>query len=270
LTVASPDTITIHPEHNRVAQTVKGWFHLPFLGMGYLAERRRWGTYWNNAQVYTSGFSVTEVEPFVADLREYYSDQPGSIYLHIDDPKAEAELEPALRRAGWKVKEPELYLAHVGPVSSACEIPGLETWPVYESNLGQFAATRLRAYSHSEEAPDPAQIKAEIARWEKELSGTGRGLLAKVSGQPVGIIWWHEEPLDIWINQIGVRIPFRCQGIASELLRQCTEDAYYRGYKSVLLNVASDNVAAMRLYQRMGFHDEVYRHRCYVGRLWEK
>jgi ribosomal protein S18 acetylase RimI-like enzyme len=31
-----------------------------------------------------------------------------------------------------------------------------------------------------------------------------------------------------------------------------------------LINVASDNAAALRIYRRLGFRDEVYRYRCYV------
>ncbi len=253
-----------HPAHDRIAQTVRGWFHLPFRAMGYMAEPRRWGTYWNNAQIYTSGFPEDELDSFLADVRQYYADQAGSINLYVDDCGADAELGPVLCQAGWRADEPELYLAHVGPVPPPSEIPGLEVWPVYESNLCQFATTRLRAFGESDDVPDPSRIKEEIARLERELSGTGRGMLARMHGQPAGIIWWQEEYLDIWINQVGTRIPFRGQGIAGELLRQCTEDAYHRGYKSVLLNVASDNLVALSLYHRLGFHDEVYWCRRYV------
>ena len=154
----------IHPAHKRIAQTVRDWFHLPFRSMGYVAEKRRWGTYWNNAQVYTSRLSADELEPFLADLREYYADQSGSIYLYIDDVGAEAELGPALRQAGWEPGEPEFYLAQVGRLPPASEIPGLEIWPVYESNLGQFVTTWLRAFGDSEEAPDPARVREEIGR----------------------------------------------------------------------------------------------------------
>jgi GNAT superfamily N-acetyltransferase len=232
--------------------------------MGYVAEPRRWGTYWNNAQVYTSGFPVAELAAFLADLRAYYAGQTHPIYLYVDNPWADAELGLALRRAGWQPDAPELYLAHVGSVAPSREVPGLEIWPVLEANLGQFAATRLRAVSESEEAPDPSQLRAEITRRGQELSGTGRGMVAKICGQPVAVVWWHEEPLDIWINHVSTRVPFRRQGIASEVLRQCTEDAYDRGYKSVLINVDSDNVPARRLYHRLGFRDEVYWCRPYV------
>ena len=253
-----------HPAHDRIAQTVKSWFHLPFRSMGYVAEPRCWGTFWNNARIYTSGFPVDRLDSFLADVREYYADQADAISLYIDDCGADAELGPVLCQAGWRVDETELYLAHVGPVLPPFEVPGLEVCPVYEPNLCQFATTRLRAFGDSDDVPDPSRIKEEIARRERELSGTGRGMLARVNGQPVGIIWWHEEYLDIWINQVGTRIPFRGQGIAGELLRQCIEDAYYRGYKSVLLNVASDHLAALSLYHRLGFCDEVYWCRRYI------
>ncbi|GAB4531773.1 MAG: hypothetical protein Kow0063_11450 [Anaerolineae bacterium] len=263
LDMVSVDT-AIHPEHHRIVQTVRNWFHLPFQGMGYLAEKRRWGTYWNNARIYTSGFPVAEVGPFMEDLRQYYCDWSEPVYLYIDNPDAELELGPALCQVGWQPEEPELYLAHVGPVARGREIPGLEIWPVCEWNLAQVVTTRLRAFADSDETSDPVRVRAEIARRERELSETGRGLLARVNGEPAGVIWWHEEPLDIWVNQIGVRIPFRRQGIASELLRQCTEDAYYRGYRSVLLNVTSDNRAAIRLYRKLGFLGQVYKTRRYV------
>jgi GNAT superfamily N-acetyltransferase len=253
-----------HPEHNRIAQTVRGWFHLPFQSMGSVAERRRWGTYWNNARVYTSGFPPDKLEAFLVDLREYYHGQLSSIHLYIDDPGADAEMGPALQDAGWKAKAPELYLAHVGSVARPSEIQGLEIWPVHESNLCQFAATRLRAFSNSEEAADPYHIRDEISRRAQDLLGTGRGMLAKVHKEPAGIIWWHEETLDVWVKQLGTRIPFRRQGIARELLRQCIEDTYDRGFKSALARLSSNNVAARSLYHRLGFRDEVYWCRCYV------
>jgi GNAT superfamily N-acetyltransferase len=204
------------------------------------------------------------VDGFLDDLRAHYAGQAHPIHVYVDNAWADAELGPALRQAGWQPEAPEIYLAHVGPVAPPCDVPGLEIWPVLEANLGQFAATQLRAVSDCEEAPDPSRVKAEITRRALELSGTGRGLLAKICGQPVAAIWWHEEPLDIWINHVSTRVPFRRQGIAGELLRQCTEDAYYRGYKSVLINVDSDNLPARRLYHRLGFRDEVYWCRPYV------
>ena len=40
-----------HPQHSAIAAEVRGWFHNPYQGMGYRAERGRWGTYWSHGLV---------------------------------------------------------------------------------------------------------------------------------------------------------------------------------------------------------------------------
>jgi GNAT superfamily N-acetyltransferase len=226
--------------------------------MGYYAERRRWGTYWNNAQVYTEGLALDEVEAFLADVREYYAGQAEDVYIHVDDRSVDAELGPALCAAGCVPGAAKLFLAHVGSPPPARPVPGLDLAPVDESNLRAFAETKLRALGSREDPPDPAGLEHEIARRRRELAETGRGRLARVAGQPAGVLWWHANPQDIWVNLVATRLPFRGRGVAGEMLRRCVEDAYGRGARCVVINVAADNLPALRLYRRLGFQDEVY------------
>jgi ribosomal protein S18 acetylase RimI-like enzyme len=78
-----------------------------------------------------------------------------------------------------------------------------------------------------------------------------------VDGEPAAVIGWYEEPKDRFVFQLGTRVPFRMRGVARRLLCDAVAEGYDRGCRSVLLNTDVDDTP-IRLYQRMGFTDEVY------------
>lgn len=56
-----------------------------------------------------------------------------------------------------------------------------------------------------------------------------------------------------WVDELGVRAPWRGRGIASSLLRQAFATFVSRGLPRVMLNVDSENsTGAVRLYERVG------------------
>jgi GNAT superfamily N-acetyltransferase len=254
----------VHPDHDPIAQAVRGWFHRPFDGMGHRAEERRWGTYWNHGHVHTLGFPPAQAEEFVRDVRIYYHERP--VYISVHGREIDRRLSAALCAAGCCIGRSDVFLAHVGPIRSLPLVRGLEADGVDESNLLEFAQTRQSALDDTNARPDSSEVQHEVALRRRELSGTGRGLLARIRGEPVGVIWWYENRRDIWINWLGTRSPFRRQGVASWLLGHRLLHAYQQGCRSVVINVATDNVGAIRLYQRLGFRDEVCWRRRYVLR----
>ena len=167
-------------------------------------------------------------------------------------------LETALSDAGLEQEVDTIFLAHVG-VFPGRQLPtGLTLAHVDKAKLPRFVRTRLMAFSDTDCEPEHADIENEVSRLGAEMLGSGRGLLATVDGEPAGVLWSYEEAQDVWISLLGVRQPFREQGIAHALLRARTADAYSRGFRSVVINVNVDNRGALRLYRKLGFRDKVY------------
>jgi ribosomal protein S18 acetylase RimI-like enzyme len=253
-----------HPERARLVQVVHDWFHGPFHAMGYDTEPRRWGTYWNSGHVYTRGVPSDQVEAFLADIRAFYGDRSVSIY--VDGHEVESVLGPALCAAGCTPAPSEIFLAHVGPVPSWPSASRLSVEAVHAANLRDFVTLRLRAFASLEAPPPDEAVREEIARRQAELGGTGRGWLARIRGEPAGIIWWYDDPQDIYVLLLGVRLPFRNQGVGRTLLCKLLAEAYARGCRSVLLSVLTENIDALRLYHRLGFRDEIHWRRRYLVR----
>jgi ribosomal protein S18 acetylase RimI-like enzyme len=255
------DTAT-HPDHDQLVHVVGDWFHLPYQGMGYQAERTPWGTYWNTGHVYTAGFPPDRVKEFLADARRYYGHRP--VFINIDDADTDSELGPALIEAGCSRGKADIFLAHVGPVARFTPLQGLQMKLVSESNFPEFAETRLRAFADSEEEPDGDRLRDEIDRRRAELAGSGRGMLARFQGEPAGVMWWYDEGGDVWILYLATRMPFRGRGIGRRLLSQCLVDSYDRGCRSVMINVETHNTRAIRLYLHLGFRDQIHWRRRYL------
>ena len=249
-------TSHVHPDHDRLVHAVHDWFHGPYHAMGYHAEKRRWGTYWNIGQVYTPGVPAEHVQVFLADVREYYGPRP--VCINVDSREVDATLGPVLCAAGCAPDTTDIFLAHVGSVPHCAAPEGVTIEPVTASNLREFADTRLKAFANTEEPLPEEAVRDESAQRQAELPGVGRGWLARLQSEPAGIIWWYDDPQDLWVLWLGVRLPFRRQGIGRWLLCTRLGEAYGRGCRSVMLNVRTENVEAMRLYHRLGFRDEIY------------
>jgi len=255
-------TGTAHPDRARLVHVVHDWFHGPFHAMGYEAEPRRWGTYWNMGYVYTRGVPADQVGAFLTDIRAYYGER--SVCIYVAGREVEATLGPALCAAGCTPDHSEIFLAHVGPVPSVPSVSGMTVEAVDVTNLLDCVTTRLRAFASTEAPPPDEAIRAELARRQAELGGTGRGWLARIRREPAGILWWYDDPSDIYVLLLGVRLPFRNQGVGRGLLCTLLAEAYARGGRSVLLGVLTENVDAIRLYYRLGFRDEMYWRRRYL------
>lgn len=251
-----------HPAHTQIHKAVRAWFHEPFDDMGYRAERRSWGTYWSNGCVYTPGFPARHLARFLDAVRSYYPERDG-VDICLDSRAADQALGPALRAAGYTPGETDVFLAHVGALPAVRHVPALYIEPVDATNVDVFARVRLQAFENTEDVADAGRLDQEIERRRMELSGTGMGLLAYLADEPAAVVWWFDEWPDRWVNYLGTRLPFRRKGIARQLLRYCVADAYEQAYRSVVLNVNTNYTPALRLYHRLGFHDEVYWRRCY-------
>lgn len=77
------------------------------------------------------------------------------------------------------------------------------------------------------------------------------------SGTPVGILWYASEldrsPSRIFLYDIVVDEAQRGQGLGAACLRWLEEEALRLGASTIALHVFTDNVGAIRLYERLGF-----------------
>jgi ribosomal-protein-alanine N-acetyltransferase len=79
------------------------------------------------------------------------------------------------------------------------------------------------------------------------------GLLALVSGQPVGLVIARGVEDEAEILTIGVLPAFRRRGVGSRLLERIGERLAEAGRSRLVLEVAEDNAAALALYDRASF-----------------
>lgn len=97
--------------------------------------------------------------------------------------------------------------------------------------------------------------------YEEQLRGERLMLLADVNGFPIGQIFIQLVSRDdLWsahkhayLYSLRVMDAFQRQGLGSALLREAEAILRERGYVSVSIAAAKDNLAARRLYERHGF-----------------
>lgn len=250
--------MTLH-NHDTIANLIRGWWHNPFEDMGYSAVLRQWGTYWSNCQVYVSGLPVTQIDPFLDDLRVYFPDCAEPILIHLDTKEDKARIGPVLIDAGCDGPAREIYLVHTIKHTPPPTVNAIQLIPVSQHNLAVFSDTKLRAWSSSEDKPNDHELQAEIERRTRELRGSGRGMLAMIDDAPAGFIWWYDEPSHVrWIRQVATRTPYRKRGVATRMLINCVQSAYQAGMIAVIISVDFDNNTALRLYSELGFSHSVY------------
>lgn len=98
--------INIHLDYKNLVSFVRNLYHEPYEGMGYRSVKRRWGTYWNNNEIYTERFPPDQVNEFLADIGRYYDSSP--VYINVDGREEDATLGSALCEAGCKKASPIL------------------------------------------------------------------------------------------------------------------------------------------------------------------
>jgi ribosomal protein S18 acetylase RimI-like enzyme len=229
--------------------------------MGYQTEERPFGFYMRNVKLAGRSTKVTlrdvspeQVPALLADLRSYFGD--GLVRILIDDRQTAERLRPALLAASCAHGGAETYLAHVGPVPYADPVPGLTTEAVGETNLVDYVVTKQRGFAGTEEAPPSDAVANDVALRRAELAGEGRFMLARLEGEPAGIIGWYEGE-DRHIFLLATRVPFRNRGVARYLLCEALHAAHAHGARSVIINADPDDTP-VSLYRRLGFVDEVY------------
>ena len=89
-----------------------------------------------------------------------------------------------------------------------------------------------------------AKLSANAMRFEAWNDETLIGLVAAYPDQPHG---------RMFISNVSVLPEWRGHGLAAGLIRRCGDAARDLGLRSMVLELGAENVAARRLYDKLGF-----------------
>lgn len=78
-------------------------------------------------------------------------------------------------------------------------------------------------------------------------------IIASIDSQVVGYVLVSEVLGEVEIEDVCVSPVFRTKGIASQMFTHIIEDCEKHCADYIFLELASRNIAALRLYQKMGF-----------------
>ncbi len=134
-----------------------------------------------------------------------------------------------------------------------------------ESRAGEILITRMTEHDLLEVVE--IEEGSGLSRWGwaayyAELQGVNRDLMliARVASAPIiehqriaGYIVARESAGELHINNVAVRDQYRRRGVGSALLTRIVEAARRLKVQVAFLEVRSGNLAAQRLYEKIGF-----------------
>ena len=93
------------------------------------------------------------------------------------------------------------------------------------------------------------------------------GIVAEDAGKIVGFILTEENPPLAHIITLDVAESYRRQGVGSALLAEREQNLARRGVRTILLETATGNEAAVAFWQRRGYRIEATLKRYYLSRI---
>jgi ribosomal-protein-alanine N-acetyltransferase len=75
----------------------------------------------------------------------------------------------------------------------------------------------------------------------------------ETSGQVIGYAFWHIVADEVHLLKVAVTPAWRRKGLATRLLERCFTSSVEQGATSAHLEVRPSNIAAIELYQKLGF-----------------
>ncbi len=257
-----------HPEHDRLRGELISRYRTSAPSIGCYLEKRRFGFYRrstadpDSARLIVDGALPGDVAAMLSDAADYFGDC--EINIWIDDHATDAELGPALVKAGCLRGHPTIYLAYTGPIPRVSMPADVSIEEVTPTTLSEFVNVKLKGFANSEDEPAPRRVAEEIAVRTAESNGGARHFVARVGGEPAAILGYYDGDNRMIFN-LATRIPMRNQGLARILLCGAISDAYQRGCRSVMINTDPDDTP-INWYRRLGFDDEIYWVRSYAYR----
>lgn len=149
----------------------------------------------------------------------------------------------------------------------------MSDWPVRGCEIrvatGADAAElhRLEVKIFGPDAWSAGALVAELAREDASESIGRHGFVASVEGNVAGYALSRRTDDVCDIVRVAVSAAFRRQGLGTALVQALLEQARVESCARALLEVASDNTAALECYAQLGFGVLDRRARYYSGRV---
>lgn len=250
-----------HPDHDAIAAEVRSWYLTAHPDMGYTAEPRWFGVVRTQpdsgfASATVTDLAPSDVERFVAELRRTFPDRDALV--QVVRPAASAPgLHDALIHAGLERESETTYLVHTGEPPTGPPPAGFAFEPIDRAGIDEFSSIKLRGFASSEDDPSAADLARERGHRLAELGDPNGFAIGRLHGEGAGIVAWYGGG-DALIFLVATRAPFRRRGLATAMIGEVLRLERARGTRSVLINADVDD-DPVRLYQRLGFVDEVHR-----------
>lgn len=127
-----------------------------------------------------------------------------------------------------------------------------------EYSMNKTSATQIAEHlSHGDaDFVPPLSTRVEIRDYAIKIASKATRLEAWSSAVLVGLLAAYCDDLErgiAYITSVSVLREWTCNGIAEHLMRLCIEHAKMLGMRQISLEVARDNVPAIKLYKKVGF-----------------
>ena len=102
----------------------------------------------------------------------------------------------------------------------------------------------------------PLSDRVEISDYAKKIASKAMRFEAWSGDMLVGLVaayYNDQEQRTAYITGVSVLREWTGKGIAASLMRRCIDNAKASGMRQISLEVASDNVPAIKLYEKSGF-----------------
>jgi ribosomal protein S18 acetylase RimI-like enzyme len=102
----------------------------------------------------------------------------------------------------------------------------------------------------------PLSGRVAIGDYSKKLANMATRFEAWVGNTLVGLVaaYCNDKHARVaYITSVSVLPAWKGKGIASRLIDRCIEHAELLGMRQITLDVAQDNIAAIKLYEKYGF-----------------
>ncbi|HEY3313859.1 MAG TPA: GNAT family N-acetyltransferase [Bacillota bacterium] len=143
---------------------------------------------------------------------------------------------------------------------------GVADWPaIIELAFAREAVAAQLSPFRSWTVEDVLAVRRQIVQaWQDRLQEAKTHALFIAEGKPDGraigyvMVIVSDSPAGRqgWVMELGVDKALWSRGIGTALLRKAEEFSVAHGAKYLGLGVSSNNERALRLYERMGYHEE--------------
>lgn len=185
-------------------------------------------------------------------IRQYYRDNGKSPVFRLS-PLAPLELDRYLAEQGWK----DTGATHVMVHHLAHGLSGIKSDHSDELNIRQETDiekyANISLFMHGEKPENSADAAAGLTTIIKQITRPKTLLIVERAGEPVASALIVHDGRWSGLLDIATRPDCQRQGIGGKLIQVCLHMAQQQGSDKVWLQVEKKNIAAVALYEKLGF-----------------